>query len=225
MSIKNQKNAQFTYDKQPGNGILDDNITTTSPESVSTTISSPASVTYEALANYLDIELLQQQLSTQNFQLSLPPVTTIKNKTHPQLLLPKIAPAMAVEDIAKALFLSSSVSFDLMNIPNNPLLNVNDNKASKPSTSDSKPIERDPSEDKRRRNTAASARFRIKKKQREQSLEKNVRAMTEKSTGLENRVRELELEIKFLKGLLIEKDTSKPVRLVKIENNPKQEAS
>ncbi|OAD02439.1 basic-leucine zipper transcription factor, partial [Mucor lusitanicus CBS 277.49] len=58
-------------------------------------------------------------------------------------------------------------------------------------------------EDKRKRNTAASARFRIKKKQREQSMEKTVQEMTEKSTGLENRVKELELEIKFLRGLLI----------------------
>jgi hypothetical protein len=203
---------------------LDDNITATmtSPESVSTTISSPASVTYEALANYLDIELPQQQLS------KLPQLKqqhTTKSKTYPQLLLPRIAPTMTVEQIAKALLLSSSVSYDLMNIPN-PLLNI-----SKPSsttttttTTEPKPVERDPTEeDKRKRNTAASARFRIKKKQREQTLEKTVRDMTEKSTGLENRVRELELEIKFLKGLLIEKDASKLNRPVKADATSKQE--
>ncbi|RIA90553.1 hypothetical protein C1645_769600 [Glomus cerebriforme] len=62
-------------------------------------------------------------------------------------------------------------------------------------------------EDKRRRNTAASARFRIKKKMREQALEKTAREMTTKAEMLENRVKELEREIKWLKNLLIEKDT------------------
>src|SRR2546430_794968 len=61
-------------------------------------------------------------------------------------------------------------------------------------------------EDKRRRNTAASARFRIKKKMREQALEKNARDMGAKAEMLENRVKELEREIKWLKNLLIEKD-------------------
>ncbi|PHZ14848.1 uncharacterized protein RHIMIDRAFT_192063, partial [Rhizopus microsporus ATCC 52813] len=58
-------------------------------------------------------------------------------------------------------------------------------------------------EDKRKRNTAASARFRIKKKQREQSMQETVKEMTEKSEALQNRVHELEQEIKWLRGLLI----------------------
>jgi hypothetical protein len=62
-------------------------------------------------------------------------------------------------------------------------------------------------DDKRRRNTAASARFRIKKKQREQALERTAQEMTEKSDRLESRVKELELEIKWLRSLLLEKDT------------------
>ncbi|QUC23932.1 uncharacterized protein UV8b_08173 [Ustilaginoidea virens] len=61
-------------------------------------------------------------------------------------------------------------------------------------------------EDKRRRNTAASARFRIKKKQREQALEKSAKEMTEKVTSLENRVAQLETENKWLKNLLVEKN-------------------
>jgi len=60
-------------------------------------------------------------------------------------------------------------------------------------------------EDKRRRNTAASARFRVKKKQREQALEKTAKEMTDKATKLEKRVHELELENKWLKGLITEK--------------------
>ncbi|KAG0300219.1 hypothetical protein BGZ98_009360 [Dissophora globulifera] len=64
-------------------------------------------------------------------------------------------------------------------------------------------------EDKRRRNTAASARFRQKKRLREQLLEKTAKAMTEKSELLEARVKELEMEIKWLRGLIVEKDTSR----------------
>lgn len=64
-------------------------------------------------------------------------------------------------------------------------------------------------EDKRRRNTAASARFRIKKKQREQALEKTAKEMTEKVTVLEARVAQLEMENKWLKSLITEKNDSK----------------
>ncbi|KAF8264801.1 hypothetical protein EI94DRAFT_1737615 [Lactarius quietus] len=60
-----------------------------------------------------------------------------------------------------------------------------------------------PAEDKRRRNTAASARFRLKKKEREAALEK-------KSKELEMRVMELERECEglrrengWLKGLVV----------------------
>ncbi|TQV94163.1 hypothetical protein V2A60_002781 [Cordyceps javanica] len=61
-------------------------------------------------------------------------------------------------------------------------------------------------EDKRRRNTAASARFRIKKKQREQALEKSAKEMQSKVTDLENKVAQLETENKWLKNLLVEKN-------------------
>jgi hypothetical protein len=64
-------------------------------------------------------------------------------------------------------------------------------------------------EDKRRRNTAASARFRVKKKQREQALEKTAKDMTEKANRLEKRIHELELENKWLKGLITEKTGGK----------------
>ncbi|KAJ6441905.1 regulatory protein cys-3 [Purpureocillium lavendulum] len=61
-------------------------------------------------------------------------------------------------------------------------------------------------EDKRRRNTAASARFRIKKKQREQALEKSAKEMTDRITSLEGKVSQLETENKWLKNLLVEKN-------------------
>lgn len=60
-------------------------------------------------------------------------------------------------------------------------------------------------EDRRRRNTAASARFRMKKKQREQTLEKSVRETTERNAALEARVAQLEMENRWLKNLLTEK--------------------
>jgi hypothetical protein len=61
-------------------------------------------------------------------------------------------------------------------------------------------------EDKRRRNTAASARFRVKKKQREQALEKSAKEMTERVTSLESKVSQLETENKWLKNLLVDKN-------------------
>jgi hypothetical protein len=61
-------------------------------------------------------------------------------------------------------------------------------------------------EDKRRRNTAASARFRVKKKQREQALEKTAKEMTERAAMLETKVNQLEMENKWLKGLITERE-------------------
>jgi len=61
-------------------------------------------------------------------------------------------------------------------------------------------------EDKRRRNTAASARFRVKKKMREQALERTVKDTNEKNSALEARVSQLELENHWLRGLIMEKN-------------------
>jgi Basic region leucine zipper len=62
-------------------------------------------------------------------------------------------------------------------------------------------------EDKRRRNTLASARFRAKKKMREQALEKDHKEMSARLEKMENRIKELELENKWLRGLVVQ---SKP---------------
>jgi hypothetical protein len=64
-------------------------------------------------------------------------------------------------------------------------------------------------EDKRRRNTAASARFRIKKKQREQALEKTAKEMSDRVSLLESRISQLETENTWLKSLITEKNGGK----------------
>lgn len=61
-------------------------------------------------------------------------------------------------------------------------------------------------EDKRRRNTAASARFRVKKKQREQALERQAKDLADKSKALEDRVSKLETENEWLRALVVERD-------------------
>lgn len=60
-------------------------------------------------------------------------------------------------------------------------------------------------EDKRRRNTAASARFRIKKKQREQALEGHAKELENKCQALQEKVNQLEMENKWLKNLITDK--------------------
>lgn len=88
-------------------------------------------------------------------------------------------------------------------------------------------------EDKRRRNTAASARFRVKKKQREQALERAVHEATEVKASLEVRVTQLEMENRWLKNLLTEKNENllsrlaalQPSDLEKLELQQQQESS
>jgi TolA-binding protein len=79
-------------------------------------------------------------------------------------------------------------------------------------------------EDKRRRNTAASARFRIKKKQREQALEKQTKEMTDKVQQLEGKVQQLEMENKWLKGLITEKSDGKGLEPLNRENEVERKA-
>lgn len=60
-------------------------------------------------------------------------------------------------------------------------------------------------EDKRRRNTAASARFRVKKKQREQQLEQTAKELRERVAVLEKEVETLRTENGWLRGLVVDK--------------------
>ena len=47
----------------------------------------------------------------------------------------------------------------------------------------------------------------MKKKQREQALEKTAKEMTERAAMLETKVQQLEMENKWLKGLITERET------------------
>lgn len=59
------------------------------------------------------------------------------------------------------------------------------------------------SEDKRRRNTAASARFRLKKKEREAALEKKAKELETRVSELEKECEALRRENGWLKGLVV----------------------
>lgn len=67
-------------------------------------------------------------------------------------------------------------------------------------------------EEKRRRNQAASARFRQKKKAREAQMERSLKDLAQKKDELELRCAKLEVENRFLKDLLTEKDSHRRER-------------
>ncbi|KAF2759444.1 hypothetical protein EJ05DRAFT_498658 [Pseudovirgaria hyperparasitica] len=77
-------------------------------------------------------------------------------------------------------------------------------------------------EDKRRRNTAASARFRVKKKQREQALEKSAKEMSDKVGALESKITKLETENRWLKELLTEKNGKATIASMVATKPPKE---
>jgi hypothetical protein len=66
-------------------------------------------------------------------------------------------------------------------------------------------------EDKRRRNTAASARFRIKKKLREQEMERTQKELQDKVDQLETKIKQLQMENRWLKNLVVEKNEARDV--------------
>ncbi|KAI8340271.1 hypothetical protein BC941DRAFT_419970 [Chlamydoabsidia padenii] len=172
-------NAKFTYDITPGQGLLE-NKTFDLDKAM-----------YEHLAQYLDLDLTAAPTST----LPLPLPTTdssYKPSSRPPTLLPK-----------PSLDNDTTNLFALPTDNNKPL---NDNGKRPTTSTDDRSFADD---DKRRRNTAASARFRIKKKQKEQAMAQTVQEMTEKSDKLQQRVHELENEIKWLRELLLEKNANK----------------
>ena len=68
-------------------------------------------------------------------------------------------------------------------------------------------------EDKRRRNTAASARFRAKKKEREAAIERRAKDLEERVVQLERECESLRKENGWLKGLVVGATTGDGVDL------------
>ncbi|KAJ3215214.1 hypothetical protein HDU67_000701 [Dinochytrium kinnereticum] len=78
---------------------------------------------------------------------------------------------------------------------------------------------KEPVDDKRKRNTAASARFRAKKKLKEMALEKTAQEMVARAEMLERRLCEYEMEIKWLRQLVTEQIPEKKLRDIYAEHN------
>ncbi|KAJ8656938.1 hypothetical protein O0I10_007272 [Lichtheimia ornata] len=172
-------NAQFTFDMQPGTAVQD-KPTTTTP-------SLPLENEHD-LWKFLSLDPTQHQqqssstTSPSSSSLSSSPITT---STMPVPQPTTVSPRVHTSTTTHPKILPKSIP------------------QKRDRTEEEKSIE----EDKRRRNTAASARFRAKKKLREQAMEQAVKEMSEKSEKLEERVKDLEHEIKWLRSLLIDKDT------------------
>jgi len=77
-------------------------------------------------------------------------------------------------------------------------------------------------EDKRRRNTAASARFRIRKKEREAALEVSAKKLQSKVAELEKEVSALRLENRWLRDLITEKSRTDSSSSQSKESDKKQ---
>ncbi|KAI9484353.1 hypothetical protein BDB00DRAFT_856096 [Zychaea mexicana] len=212
-------NAQFTFDVAPGSAIQDkpsNAPTTTAPTSSTTAANSLLSLNIpqfstattdpsNELFKLLGLDHLLQQQQQQLLQHSVPAITTAATtaagiRAAPPLLLPKVDPSQAKNN-------NTSPPVPAAKLPNVSTEKRNANNKRVRADEELGAQEREAvEEDKRRRNTAASARFRAKKKVREQAMEQTVKDMAEKSEKLEERVQSLEREIKWLRTLLIEKN-------------------
>ncbi|GJJ06378.1 hypothetical protein Clacol_000569 [Clathrus columnatus] len=80
-------------------------------------------------------------------------------------------------------------------------------------------------EDKRRRNTAASARFRAKKKEREQAMEKRSKELESRVNELERECEGLRRENGWLKGLVVGVTSGNPVPISTAVDEPSSSSS
>ncbi|KAF0396312.1 regulatory protein cys-3 [Gigaspora margarita] len=244
-------NAQFTFEvQQPNMNLMEDTFDVdTKMEQDALITAQPTMLTQQDTSSISDTSQAQQTIyhpilsyptASSIMTTSLQPIpvapatTTTSNTTTFPPIFP--APSVAVtdnvikDDVAMSPGATSkSTTTGITNPPSRK------NSSSKGSKTDSNVIHTDSQasqdpdlsaklaaeEDKRRRNTAASARFRVKKKIREQALERTVKEMTTKAETLEGRVKELEMEIKWLRSLVVEKDA----RLLDIERPDKKHKS
>ncbi|CAO3627071.1 unnamed protein product [Mucor fragilis] len=196
-------NAQFTFDTKPGQAIADDSYKAVAEQ-------------HDLFATFASLNDLQPQsnnlmntyLNSNNYLIpSTSSSAKIIQPTPPQSqlqqpqshILPRIAPAPIQQHQQPHTPIQQT-----HNTPSAP------SKKRKASIAVKELDDEEPTdaleEDKRKRNTAASARFRMKKKLREQALEQTAKEMTAKAEALEKRVIELEKEAKWLRALVVEKD-------------------
>lgn len=162
--------------------------------------------------------LIQQQQQQQQQQRS-------SQKQNELRLLPRIAPAPSGAKVDPLTTTPSWAMQPTTSVSTTTTSLTTSRKRKQPSSSSDSSMDAAEraaaEEDKRRRNTAASARFRMKKKLREQALEQTAKEMTSKAEALEKRVQELEMEAKWLRALVIEKDP----RLLDIVQKPVSEST
>ncbi|CAO3611436.1 unnamed protein product [Cunninghamella echinulata] len=193
-------NAQFTFDCAPGSALIEED----KKQENETLLSS---------LSYFNLEQQQQSINTPSYittllsQVQQQQQQTIPQTAVNQINLPRIAPATEQFQSTTALQIGDTgvAKVKIENINNN---NNNNKRLSQQEQEEDTNHTLSPEDDKRRRNTAASARFRQKKKLREQALEQTAKEMSTKCDTLEKRVRELEMEAKWLRALVIEKNPS-----------------
>lgn len=175
-------NAQFTFDTKPGSAIVDESYKAVAEQqSLFSTFGSLND-------NHNDTNLLNSYLNNTSYIISSPqqPETQQPQPQQQHNILPRIAPAPTINQS------------QLLVGKKRPMPSITRHEEEETTEF----VE----EDKRKRNTAASARFRMKKKLREQALEQTAKEMTAKAEALEKRVDELEKEAKWLRALVVEKD-------------------
>ncbi|KAI8887218.1 hypothetical protein K501DRAFT_212306 [Backusella circina FSU 941] len=170
-------NAQFSFDTAPGSAIVDEeNKDAKLLEALTQLVQQPPNNNTSTV----------QQETNNNVMASYYQHVAPQQPKQQPMILPRIAPAPGP-------------------INNNPMLDITKtNNKRKAPEEDAEVLTAE--DDKRRRNTAASARFRMKKKLREQALEQKSKEMATQVDKLESRVKELEMEAKWLRALVIEKD-------------------
>ncbi|EXJ54206.1 hypothetical protein A1O7_09543 [Cladophialophora yegresii CBS 114405] len=124
--------------------------------------------------------------------------------------LPVSSPGLALQQAPHVTTVNTSISF-YPNIQSRPPVHGHQYSPNGLSldifpTSPSEAAEVAAKEERRRRNTAASARFRQKKKQKEEALETRMANVQGRSAELEERVHQLEMENRWLKELITEKN-------------------
>jgi hypothetical protein len=203
-------NAQFTFDTKPGSAILDDSYKAIAEQQdLFSTFTSLNEFNHNHNDKSNENHLMNSYLNNTSYLLPTKAIQpTIQPQPQPQPTtatatttnnLPRIAPAPP-QPLSETKVTISPVQSKTASKKRR--LSV----AVKETTDNEEEVTEAMEEDKRRRNTAASARFRMKKKLREQALEKTAKEMTLKAEALEKRVIELEKEAKWLRALVVEKD-------------------